>query len=697
MSFVNPLFILGALAAAVPLLLHLVKHARAHKTEFSTLMFLRRIDRKVVRYQRLRHQLLLLLRVLALLFWAFAFTRPFRHLAQIRIGVGEVPAIHVILLDNSMSMGYGDRWTRAREAASAIVRRALPGELIALLEFSDRTEIRVPPTLERGTVLEAIGRGVELTDRSTRYAQALRLAEQLSLDGLAPRRVLHLISDFQRSGWVADERDFRLPAGTAIEHVDVGADDFSNLTLTAVRIDPGEESSDTGLGVKFSAVNFGSRERKDVRIGLSVDGQEVAHERTDLQGGEVQHMILRGPNLASGPHAIELEVEDPELKRDNRYGVTMEARGKVQVLAIEGSSPANGDRSPSFFLSRALNVSGLSDYQLNVLPLGRFESPGALPGYLVIWNDAGAPSAATQQKLQDLVKEGGGLAVVLGDNTAAEAFNRSFGSWLPITMEASAPVREPTRSGSMRSYALLNDLRLEHSIFKPFRDPHSGNFSSAKFFRHARLTVAGGADVLARFDNGDAALVSIRYGKGRALVFASSADDRANDLPLKAVFAPFWQQIVRYLDDSSESRETLEVGASVSPRKLLAEATRRRGVKGIDPNQAVVVMDPDKKRVETAGGEETITLDRIGFYEIRSSAGNVRVPVNSVPRESDLTHGNAEEMTAAWVFSQGGIAAPQANDEQASPEAQDGRTRIWRYLLAASLAFLLGEGILSNR
>ena len=67
MGFLNPLFFLGALAVAVPILLHLIKRENAKKMEFPSLMFLRRIRKRTIRYQRLRHLLLLLLRVLAFL------------------------------------------------------------------------------------------------------------------------------------------------------------------------------------------------------------------------------------------------------------------------------------------------------------------------------------------------------------------------------------------------------------------------------------------------------------------------------------------------------------------------------------------------------------------------------------------------------------------------------------------------------
>src|SRR6185295_19693987 len=55
MAFLNPLFLLGALAAGIPVLVHLVRRTRAIKLPFASLMFLRRIEQKTIRKRKLRN------------------------------------------------------------------------------------------------------------------------------------------------------------------------------------------------------------------------------------------------------------------------------------------------------------------------------------------------------------------------------------------------------------------------------------------------------------------------------------------------------------------------------------------------------------------------------------------------------------------------------------------------------------------
>ncbi len=701
MSFVNPLFFVGALAAFLPVLLHLIKRERSRKVEFPTLMFLRRVSRKTIRYQKLRHLLLLLLRVLTVVFLALAFTRPYRVLPQAAAGTGRATASHIVLLDNSLSMAYGDHWERARQAAAEVVQGLREGDKAALVEFSDHSTVRVPLTTERVSLLDEIQHVVSLTDCPTHYAQALRAAEKLALEAGTGRRVIHLISDFQKSGWAAEEQEFRLDPGIEIEPVDVGSDDYSNLTIGDVRVsespDNPVETSGSTLGLKFSVINFGSRERKNSRISLSVDRRTVMERNIDLAGAEVRGMEFQLPGLTAGPHQIALEADDPLLPRDNRYVLTLETRGRTQVVAVEDPASARGSRAKSFFLSRALNVPSLSRYQLTAISLVQAALPGALNAAVTIWNDASGGSGALQKRLEESVKNGSGLILVVADSGNAADFNRSFGAWLPFRVDAPAAETEGIRGHRHEDYSLLTDLRLDHPIFRPFSEPHSGNFSTARFSRHARLRITGPAEVLARFDNGDPALVAAEQGKGHVLVFASSADDSANDLPLKAVYAPFWQQMVRFLDNVSEEKHAFQVGETIAPRKLLLEAALRRGKEGLDLNQAVAVLDPDRKRVPITADADAVLLQKAGFYEVRTASINADVAVNPVPRESDLAHGNAEEMTAGWLSPDARTTPVQAEDEPMSPEDQDKRQQFWRYLLSAALVFFVGEALLSNR
>ena len=119
MSFLTPLFLAALVGLGVPLLIHMIQRQRTELLEFPSLMFVRKIPFHSMRRQRIRHWLLLLLRCAALALLVAAFARPFLRsnaLASVTGGAREV----VVLIDRSYSMGFGDRWDRARAAARGI-------------------------------------------------------------------------------------------------------------------------------------------------------------------------------------------------------------------------------------------------------------------------------------------------------------------------------------------------------------------------------------------------------------------------------------------------------------------------------------------------------------------------------------------------------------------------------------------------
>src|ERR1700752_267327 len=121
MTFLTPLFLLGLPGLAIPVFLHLIQKERKNVVQFPSLMFLRRIPYQSVRRRRIRHWLLLAMRVAAIALFVLAFARPFFQTSTLAAAaVGGAREI-VILLDQSASVGYGDHWQKARDAAHKVV------------------------------------------------------------------------------------------------------------------------------------------------------------------------------------------------------------------------------------------------------------------------------------------------------------------------------------------------------------------------------------------------------------------------------------------------------------------------------------------------------------------------------------------------------------------------------------------------
>ena len=77
MNFLAPLMLIGAIAIAVPIAIHLIGRQRAKIVRFAALDFLMATKRRTARRLRVRERLLLIVRVLVCLAIAFALAKPF--------------------------------------------------------------------------------------------------------------------------------------------------------------------------------------------------------------------------------------------------------------------------------------------------------------------------------------------------------------------------------------------------------------------------------------------------------------------------------------------------------------------------------------------------------------------------------------------------------------------------------------------
>ena len=124
----------------------------------------------------------------------------------------------VILLDQSASMGYGDRWQRAKTEAERVIDSLGATDKASLVLFGRNAEENMRATSDRGR-LQAALRSATLTSGGTRFGPALKLAESILLRSQLQRREAVLISDFQKTGWTGSE-DVHFPDGTVMNSVD---------------------------------------------------------------------------------------------------------------------------------------------------------------------------------------------------------------------------------------------------------------------------------------------------------------------------------------------------------------------------------------------------------------------------------------------------------------------------------------------
>src|SRR5262245_37436683 len=157
MNFLNPFFLLGSLALAVPILIHLVRKEKTEIVPFSSLMFLLRVPKSSIRQQKIKNLLLMALRLLLLALLVSAFARPYLTQAAKQTVSTENNLGIVLLLDNSYSMRYGDNFAKMKSEASKRIDALRAGDRMALIAFNDKSDLLSMPTSDKAALKAALG------------------------------------------------------------------------------------------------------------------------------------------------------------------------------------------------------------------------------------------------------------------------------------------------------------------------------------------------------------------------------------------------------------------------------------------------------------------------------------------------------------------------------------------------------------
>jgi len=235
-------------------------------------------------------------------------------------------------------------------------------------------------------------------------------------------------------------------------------------------------------------------------------------------------------------------------------------------------------------------------------------------------------------RLETFVDRGGGLMVFSGDLVSIENYNRygyADGRGL-LPGEIRRPA-ESTDDGDSAAY--FDGKNLSHRIVADFRDQPASGLFLARVERYLRVESAPHrSQVVMRYTNGDTALMASDFGRGRVLLFTTTANMDWTNLPAKGDYVSLMLNAIAYLAPRHGDHRNVLVGQFVREPLL--------------PNEVALPI-----RVTTVGGSVTEgrlvpfddalafeygPTDRAGVLTALIGSRVVAFSANVDPQESDL-------------------------------------------------------------
>lgn len=705
LTFLHPAFLFGTLAAAVPVVIHLIYRRRALVHYFPAVRFLLLADKRTARKFRLHQWLLLALRVLALLLLALLLSRP-RLIGGDVHAAATLPAqATVVLVDNSLSMQYRDgaetRLQRAQAVATRLLHELRPQDSAAVLPLlAAETDTATTGFLTRDQVtLREQLVALQPSHANVDLIGAFQRAFTLLQDSPAPRRQIVLLSDFTLHGW----EDFHLSRFEVVpQHVELHFVRFgpsqrdANVLVEAVRIV--EKPFIEGAPLEVTAVvrNHSAEAIRNMRVDLLMGSTKIGEQLVDLGPDEQVSVPFRMTAPAAGLHWGEVRLDSDQFPEDDRFYYALRTAAPVRVLAVDGDPGTSLFDSEIFYLMSALQPAGALSRTLFYAKPVTWEglTHERLSDYqVIVLCNVEALAPQVRQRLHQFILDGGGVLFFVGNHVEAIRYNAMFyhadTPLLPFAL--GPPVQHPQEQPMG-----IADFARSHEALTVFTHD-SSLLERGKVYRYLAMQQPQEtleARVLLALQNGSALLAEKTLGRGKVMVFASSADRDWTDLPTRTAYVPLLHGVLGHLAHLSTA--TQRPGAVMpAPATFLGRQSDRDNV--------ITLHTPEgQERVGRYVAEDTQVRAQFadytvpGLYRVTTPSGPDLLAVNATRAES-----NFEKLQLADLRARVEPLTVFVDEEQTVGQAAASSRLPMRELsgmfMLALVAVLMVENVCANR
>jgi hypothetical protein len=695
MSFLNPLFLIALVAAAIPLLIYLLNVRKPKKVRFSTLAFFESLKQTAIKRLKLKRLLLLAVRMLAILMLVLAAARP---LLPGNFGGwinNAEPKAIVVLIDNSPSMQQVDQngpyFDQALEIAEELIEMADSDDRI-LLNVTNGETLPFPFVSKAGALarlsdFSIVNKGNYLAGRIENAFRRLENAPE-------PNKQIYIISDGQETQLSELTESSFSSQQESVHFISVGNAEPVNTGVSSVGLESSVSEGQEELSLRVSIRNYGVREARNQFLNLAIDGELISQQAIQLEAGQTEEYIFPITYSDEKSIAAEVFIEGDELTFDDRQYVNIQLPDTRSVAVISEQTGNQGFQSYllpllevmgeeegrfdiSFYTLQNLDVDNLYEYDAVIL-----DGLQTIPDYL-------------SQTVLDVVQNGGGALLLPAADGDINSYNRMLGF--------GNAGRYVDVVGSYGSFDVIDRMAepeglhpIIDTIFELGED-ESVRLNVPELFYLYRIEEGSqsGSFPLLSTRSGQVLLQEQNIGNGRMIFSAIGSDPGWSNFPIKPFYAPFFFRTIEYLARGE--------GAKISDHKL---GERFETVIGQTFDYAEIDKDGETFVPEVAQRFEgtVISYDgkewEPGFGKIVLDNWEQDFSVNQDAMESRLNSLNRTEIENILELVFENLSVIRAGDNRESfysnLESASFGKEIWFWFIISAIILLLVESVITR-
>ena len=679
MNFLSPGLLFGLLAASIPILIHLLNLRKLKKIDFSTLHFLKLIEKQKVRRVKLIQWLLMALRVLIIAMLVLGFSRPVIQDVRIPGFTSASKTSAVIIIDDSFSMevvdGRGSYFNQLKNGVNMILTGLKEGDDVSILFTSESYPELATPSGDFLNLKKIISQ-VEPGFKTGMLNSAIIKAASIIGESENLNKELYIFSDFQKST-LGNEKEFTDVSALLDSRVKTRLFNFNskevvNSAVTGVKVNNQVFEPGKDISVTATIRNFSEDDVNNGLVSLFVNGERGAQKSYNLAAGKITDVTLSARVEKPGFSEIRVEIDEDDLKADNSRFASIYLPYEFKVVLL-------GKASDLKFINAAIEAGSFAgNMQIIRKEISQTGSLDFNEVNLVIVSGAGGGDLS---KLKNYVKQGGGIMLFPGENTTLAEFSTllsSFGVVAPSEMKKDAKALP----------GKFTSIRFEHPLLREiFQTQYGNSVESPELFTYFRIPSGSGTDIISLSDGGSF-LKETRFGKGKVVTSAAAAVIPSGNFPVIPIFAPLIYRSLFYLASQEPAGEESLIGEQIL---IPGKKTGGGSIELAAPGETGYVL-------QTSANNGGVVFDktvRPGVYKFTRDGKEIDfIPVNLDTVESNSKQLSVSEIENYFqtikIKNEPEFFDPAENFVQKLSESRVG-SELWKLFIIIALTLIAAE------
>ena len=339
MKFEHPGFLFFLFFLIVPIIIHLYSFRQYKTFYFSSIIFLKNIDQETKSIRKLKHLLILISRLLAILFLVLAFSQPFIPLKN---GNNQYSGnVIVIYIDNSFSMSQlgteGQLLSEAKEQAKKMINNASIGSRILLFtnemsaveeQFTSKTNL-----LNRLDKVKIQSTSVPIHKVIDRIQNIVTNHKEISSKN---NKQYVYFSDFQSN---KDKNPIKIieKNQSYFYPFQLQPQTKGNVAIDSIWFNEPNFKTKINNELHLKITNYGEETYSNLELVLDVNKTK----RTvflELKPEESKDLVINYTDYVTGVKKGKVHINDKHLDFDDDYFFTYEVKPYSSILIIQGSA-----------------------------------------------------------------------------------------------------------------------------------------------------------------------------------------------------------------------------------------------------------------------------------------------------------------------------------------------------------------------